>query len=210
VVLHCGPGRGFGHGNRLTKSATTVVATSNQLDTTINPEDYTYSNLNKTIKNKSGTTNQSALSVSSVSTGKIYWEVTVDTTAGSSAAGIAGTGLNTATFPGGQAQGAEAINGVFWTNNVNTTAPTFTTGARLAFAFDCSTKTLWIGTVSAGVITWFGGGNPATATGGKSCSTLTAPFRALVVAAALNDQMTICLSAADQTATPPSGFSTWA
>jgi hypothetical protein len=210
VVLHCGPGRGFGHGNRLTKSATTVVATSNQLDTTINPEDYTYSNLNKTIKNKSGTTNQSALSVSSVSTGKIYWEVTVDATAGSSAAGIAGTGLNTATFPGGQAQGAEATNGVFWTNNVNTSGPTFATGTRLAFAFDCATKTLWIGTISAGVIAWFGGGNPATATGGKSCSTLTAPFRALVVAAALNDQMTVCLSAADQTATPPSGFSTWA
>jgi hypothetical protein len=188
----------------------TTIGVSNQLDTSLNSEDYTYSNVNKTIKNKSNTSNQSALSVSSVSTGKVYWEVTVDTTAGSSAAGIAGTGLNTASFPGGQAQGAEFTNGVFWTNNVNTTAPTFTTGARLAFAFDCPTKTLWIGTVSAGVITWFSGSNPATATGGKSCPTLTAPFRALLVGAALNDQLTICLSAADQAAPPPSGFSTWA
>jgi hypothetical protein len=214
VVLHCGPGRGFGHGNRLTKSATTVVATSPYLDTTINSGVYTYSNgtppNSKTAKNTAGTTNRLVASVATKSTGKWYFEATIDVLA--DGVGIGDASANTASFAGADTHsiGYQATGTIFYNGSSAGSSSTYTTGDRIAVAFDADAKKAWVGKISAGVITWQGTSNPATNTGGFTMTSATGPFRAIGQCNALNDQMTVCLSAADQTATPPSGFSTWA
>jgi hypothetical protein len=214
VVLHCGPGRGFGHGNRLTKSATTVVATSPYLDTTINSGVYTYSNgtppNSKTAKNTAGTANRLVASVATKSTGKWYFEATNDVSADN--IGIGDATANMSSFVGSDTHslGYTNLGTIFYNGSSVGSGATWASGDRLAVAFDADAKKVWFGKVSAGVITWQGTSNPATNTGGFTMTSATGPFRAVALASSLNDQITICLSAADQTATPPSGFSTWA
>jgi hypothetical protein len=212
VVLHCGPGRGFGHGNRLTKSATNVVATSNQLDTTINSGVYTYSNGNKTAKNTAGTANRLVASVATKSTGKWYFETTSDAASNNMSVGIGDATANVANFAGADTHSIGYANtGSILYNSASVgSGSTYTTGDRLAIALDADAKKVWVGKVSAGVITWQGTSNPATNTGGFTMTSATGPFRAIGQYNSLNNQGTFCLSAADQTATPPSGFSTWA
>jgi hypothetical protein len=200
--------------NRRTQGSTVVVAVSPSLDTTINTATLTYSNGGKTVKNTGGTTNRSALSLSTKSSGKWYWEINIDATGGgASAVGVAGVGFNTAANPIG-ANTTNVIDNaaaVIWYNNSNTTGLTITTGDRMAIAFDVGTLTFWIGKVSAGVITWQGTSNPGTPTGGRVCAGITAPVQAMLLLNNLNDQFTLCLARADQNAaTLPSGFSSWA
>jgi hypothetical protein len=214
VVLHCGPGRGFGHGNRLTKSATTAVATSPYLDTTINSGVYTYSNgtppNSKTAKNTAGTASRLVASVATKSTGKWYFEVTCETAP--DGIGIGDGSANTSSFTGADIHsiGYLSTGSIFYNNASVATTTSYTTGDRIAIALDADAKKVWFGKISAGVITWENASNPATPTGGRTMTSATAPFRAVGHASSLNDQLTLCLSAADQTATPPSGFSTWA
>jgi hypothetical protein len=198
----------------------TTIGVSNQLDTTINNVSsggtYTYSNVNKTAKNTNGVANKLALSVTSYSTGKRYFEATLDASSSGCAVGVGDASANTANFTGSDAHSAGYLGaGTEWYNNAIQTASfaTYTTGDRIAVALDVDNKKVWFAKFVSGSPVWQGtGANPSTGAGGLSLSNASTgtTFRALIAPNAINNQITLCASAADQLASPPTGFSTWA
>jgi hypothetical protein len=194
----------------------TTAGASAGLDTSVNGSVFTFSNVNKTAKNTSGTGNHAALSVASHSTGKWYWEVTCDAkVGGATAAGIAGANVSTATAPGFQAGSTVyEADGLVWHNSSDVGPSgangkaTWTTGDRLAFAADLDAGLFWAAKFVSGSPSWQTG-TPGVS-GGLSLSGITAPFKLLLFPSAFNDQQTLCASAADQLASPPSGFTAWA
>jgi hypothetical protein len=194
----------------------TTAGVSAGLDTSVNGSIFTFSNVNKTAKNTSGTGNHAALSVASHSTGKWYWEVTCDTkVGGGSAAGIAGANVSTTTAPGFQA-GATVYegSGLVWHNSSDVGPSgangkaTWITGDRLAFAVDLDAGLFWAAKFVSGSPSWQTG-TPGVS-GGLSLSGITSPFKLLLYPSAFNDQQTLCASAADQLASPPPTFTAWA
>jgi hypothetical protein len=198
----------------------TTIGVSNQLDTTINNVSsggtYTYSNVNKTAKNTNGVANKLALSVTSYSTGKRYFEATIDASSSGCAVGVGDASANTANFTGADAHSAGYLGaGTEWYNNAIQSASfaTYTTGDRIAVALDVDNKKVWFAKFVSGSPVWQGtGANPSTGAGGLSLSNASTgtTFRALIAPNAINNQITLCASAADQLASPPTGFSTWA
>lgn len=206
-------GRGPFHVSRTSGRAGdgAVAGVSPAFDITINSSNYDYSiNSGKTAKNSGNTTNTLAMSVATKSTGKWYFEVLND--AGTDEVGIGDATANTASFGGVDTHsiGYTAAGSIFYNSGSVASTTSYATGDRLAVALDADNKKVWFGKISAGVITWENSSDPATATGGRTMTSATGPFRAFVQCNSLADQATICLAAADQTATSPSGFSTWA
>jgi hypothetical protein len=195
-----------------------VVTTPGQsafLDTTVNPTIYTYSNPSsstpKTAKNTSGTGNHPAVAASALSSGKFYSEFVIDAASSSCSIGLVDSVANLATFLGGDTGGHSigwVANGVVWRSNaiVSASYPTWTTGDRLAMIEDETNQKVYFGKFVSGSVVWQG--DPVAGTGGVTMPSGVGPFRAALMAGALNNQITACFSAADQIGAPPSGCTT--
>jgi hypothetical protein len=157
-------------------TALTVYSTWNPADTQI----YTLSNGNLTITGASG--NGGSRSTFNASTGKYYWEITMNTWVSSSDG--PGIMLTTASFgnaaqPGGC---AVTLSGQFWVNGstAGSMGVGFSSGNTVGIAVDFTNKLIWFRLTPSG--NWNGSGtaNPATGTGGVSFSTLSGNFAAWI------------------------------
>lgn len=148
----------------------------------------------------------------STSSGKYYWEITLDTspTGELIIIGIANSNESLSNFPGqsGDSVGYDPAIGGVWGGgtfpNSLGTIQTSTTGDVIGLAWDFSNKLVWVRTNSGN---WnndvIGNQNPVSGTGGLSFSTINSgPYFA---AAGINTPGTACT--ANFSATPPSGFS---
>jgi hypothetical protein len=190
--------------NTILKTDAAVPMTWSTTDKSAN---FTLSNGNRTATNGGGLT--SIRGSRGVSTGKHYWEV-VPNTSGSMAIGAAAVDapLNDewylVAYGGSGSVHAASLqnNGFFYTGATETsTGQTYTSPNVVGVALDVDNDKIWFAVNN----TW--GGNPAAGTGGHSISAMNAPMFPAMQTNAGGGGGTIAGAAADQTYSPPSGFS---
>jgi hypothetical protein len=186
--------------------------------------DFTLGNTKATCKTAyCGTGNQAVVTSTNpvtptTETRKLYWEITPNFTGTPASNGvgmISAERYAAASDPNGP-------GGVVWAANGNVVADggspvvlgTYTTGTILSFAYDFSTKNLWLRPGCAGLWNNNAGANPATATGGGSLSGFwTTPTTAFIFGwDGFNgnaDGFTLNTGASGFACAVPSGFVRW-
>jgi hypothetical protein len=189
--------------------------------TTLNPSgkgsNVVLSNANLTLTVSSG--EGSALSTTSLSTGKVYFEVTWNTPGSGSAdtaVGIANSSFRTAKEPGyddgGNAIGALNNNEIAINSSSKGNWSIVSANDVTAFAVDLGNTLFWAKDITeSGNWNANGSANPATGVGGITFSSLGAgPFFVAIGAfPSGTGQLTVNFGATSFTGTVPSGFSAW-
>lgn len=165
-----------------------------------------------------GTGTNAVLSTPAKSSGKRYFEITVNAIGGSNGMGFIAMGLANQSYDmsylAGRDAGGNSLgwqdNGYVFSNNVAApfAADTYTTGTVLCFAVDLDAKQIWMQKAVGG--SWNGGtGNPTAGTGGYSFG-FAGPWVAIFTGP-LNSatEVTANFGATSFTGTVPSGFENW-
>lgn len=181
------------------------TATAQALSTSDKSSNATLSNSNRTVTTSDGgvASGRAAVYVST----PIYWEVVVNTV-GSSNAGVAGALAPTNDYLTGSVYGWGYLsNGNKATNGgASAFGSAWSAGDRLCFAYNPTTRGLWMGKIVGGVAVWGGSGDPAA--GASPAYTIpagTAVFPSYSVAGS-GASLTFCFSAGQQVAAAPTGF----
>lgn len=179
--------------------------TAQALSTTDKSSNATLSNSNRTVTTADGAvaSGRAALYVST----PIYWEVVVNTV-GSSNAGVAGALAPTSDYLTNSAYGWGYLSNGNKGNGGGAAAfsSAWSAGDRLCFAYNPSSRGLWMGKVIGGVAVWGASGDPAA--GANPAYTIpsgTAVFPSYSVNGS-GASLTFSFAAGQQTATPPAGF----
>lgn len=149
--------------------------------------------------------------ISGYSSGKYYWEETVDIWAsGNTGVGIALSSANLSTVPTNPVGAAILYQG--GTIYVNGSYSGVSMGARTAgqiigIAIDVSAKLIWFRVAPSGNWNNSGTANPATGTGGISFSALVGAVYPLAAFNLVGDQITANFGGSAFSGTMPSGFS---
>jgi hypothetical protein len=156
-----------------------------------------------------GGTSRNARATLSRSTGKHYFEVVVDATAGKNVwigIALATHVLDTDWLGRKSADGWSyyAFSGQKYNNGNATYGNSYITGDVIGVAVDLDAGKIWWAKNN----TWQASGDPANGTGAAYTNVSGEIFPALTLYD-LNDQLTARFKSADFTYTPPSGFSAW-
>ena len=147
----------------------------------------------------------SVRSVLGVSSGKFYWEVTIDNITNRGAhIGVGDSGVGLDTDIGANVNGYcyDALNGTKINNNSEVAyGDTFTNGDVISVALDMDTGKIWW--AKNGV--WQASGNPGAGTG-EAYSGITGTFYAMISIFYLNDYITANFGASAFSHSVPSGF----
>ncbi len=144
----------------------------------------------------------------SVTTGKYYWEMYVNSSIDDNFVGIITPSLSTSAYPTQISQGATWWNWPGWYPSTTAPAPPiWGTGDRLMFAMDLDSNKLWFGKNG----TWLSGGNPATGANPSFGSPYTpvlseVAYGAAVILRGVNSQVTFNFGATTFTYVVPTGF----
>ncbi|CAO3406323.1 hypothetical protein [Azospirillum largimobile] len=181
------------------------TATAQALSTSDKSGNAALSNSNRTVTTSDGSVASGRAAVY-VST-PIYWEVVVNTV-GSSNAGVAGALAPTNDYLTSSAYGWGYLsNGNKATNGgASAFSSAWSAGDRLCFAYNPTSRGLWMGKIVGGVAVWGGSGDPAA--GASQAYTIpagTAVFPYYSVAGS-GASLTFCFAAGQQVAAAPTGF----
>lgn len=172
---------------------------------------YTLSNGNRTLYCDTTDTTQSSLSNWSINSGKVYWEIQIDSTGAYDDFGIGIAGHDENQRPGWDnfSWGLfDYLNGSIrkYHNSSYTTINSvdWQTGDIAMFALDVDNHKFWGGKNG----TWFESGDPANGTNPQfEDVTITGDVFASVHLRAAGNQCTTCFLGSEQTYSAPSGFS---
>jgi hypothetical protein len=148
-----------------------------------------------------------------LSTGKVYFEITINNTASSGcSSGIAKGGVAPDLITGNPANGGAVViwvNGAIWApNNTGTAIAALANGSVLCVAADIGAKLIWF-RKNAGTWNNSGTADPATAVGGISTSALPTPYYAFTGTGNGTESSTANFGATAFTQAVPSGFVSW-
>lgn len=146
---------------------------------------------------------KSVRSLFTTSSGKLYWEYTIDNTGEYTIVGVAKSS-SPLSYPGVDANGyGYSINGKKVNNGAQVNyGDTYTDLDVIGVALDLDNGKIWFS--KNGV--WQNGGNPAAGTG-EAYSGLAGTFYAMVASYYTNDQITANFGKTDFESAPPAGFS---
>jgi hypothetical protein len=172
----------------------------------------TLSNGNLTAELTGAVTNNTTKTTTFQSTGKYYYEFTINNALDSSVVGIANTATPLTEYIGQDATHSLGIFNSLWfgATSGTTAAPPFVTGHVYGVAIDRSNALAWGRDLTAGT-NWniTVGADPATGTSGAGFGTIAGSICPAVSLLDANDKVTINFGATAYTGTPPSGFGSW-
>lgn len=181
-------------------------------DPAFNPTNITLSNGNLTATGVNSSTNQNVRTGVGFTSGKVYWEATLNATGASNGAGVGIENPNNGSgFLGGTLYGwCYTAGGIFYNNGSNTaTWATYAVNDVICIAVDITAKKLWI-RKNGGNWNNTAGNDPATNVGGTDLTTLLANNG--TVYPAMNswqsgDRVTMNFGVSAFTQSVPAGFS---
>lgn len=200
--------------NATNQTVTITVTDVSDTGTTLNPSDkgaaITLSGGDLIATKASGASDQLARSIASKTSGKHYWEITINAGTAYPGLGIATSSHSLTAFLGANTHGCGYFKTGAVTINSATAATiqTFANGDVVCVALDMDNGKIWFRTNGGN---WnnavIGSQNPATNTGGINIAGMAAGAKfAAVNLSATNDQVTANFGGSAFAQTPPSGF----
>jgi hypothetical protein len=170
---------------------------------------FVFSNGNLTVRCNSCASPASVRATRGASSGKVYWEVHIDTASGNMSFGAADSTQSLSAWWGNSSSdlhGVGTFSGQINGWSTYPAGPTYTTGDTLGIALDATNKKICWRKISA-PSTWYPSGcDPVAGTGGYSISAINTPIIPGFQGDGFNGQATLNFGASAWAATPPTGY----